>query len=157
MLISHPFRESFCSILPLFILSLSASVIRGGEISQIEKQFASSSKAQTSAPARAVDDIPEQPLSVGSIQFGVSQTAVDSRGALVARTWRDLLANAVIGRTIAVNPPTIPVSRRSLCLHSPCGTNRDEQQVGLFLLRSDHRHVPTWNWHDRRSGHHFCF
>ncbi len=37
--------------------------------------------------------------------LGAAQPAVDSRGALVAQTWRDWMANAAIGRTVDHNPP----------------------------------------------------
>ena len=35
---------------------------------------------------------------------GVQDPAINSRGALVAQTWRDWMANSTMGRTIAINP-----------------------------------------------------
>ena len=37
--------------------------------------------------------------------LGAAQPAVDSRGALVAQTWRDWMSNSSIGRTVDFNPP----------------------------------------------------
>lgn len=41
-----------------------------------------------------------------SSSLGSAQPAVDSRGALVAQTWRDWMANSSIGRTVDFNRPS---------------------------------------------------